>query len=133
MNLCPTQQHSKQTEHDTNTPINPHAPCEMYCMAALVDYNKKTIYTDATGRFPVCAHNGSQYALVTYVYDDNMFLVCPLQSRPKDDMNAAIEKVYQYLCERNMSPALHILDNECAKDTKSFIKKQQHKYTIFWP
>ena len=33
------------------------AQCEMYCCAALADYNARTIYTDSTG--PVQAYDGS--------------------------------------------------------------------------
>ena len=34
---------------------------------------------------------------------------------------------------QNMCPQLHILDNECAKETKRFIQKQQTKIQFFDP
>ena len=52
-------------------------------MAALTDYNKKKIYTDATGQFPLHAYDGSQYVLLNYVYDANAFLVCPSKVEQK--------------------------------------------------
>ena len=54
-------------------------------------------YTNATGKFPVQAYNGSQYVLLTYVYNANAFLVLLLHSRSKEDMTNIIKSVYGYL------------------------------------
>jgi len=38
---------------DMNPPLEANANCKLFCFAALADANEGTLYTDATGKFPV--------------------------------------------------------------------------------
>ena len=87
-------------ENDVHPEFDKSAPCEMYCYAALADYNKRAIYTDSTGRFPICAYDGSQYILLTYVYDANAFLVCLLRTGSKEDLTNLNKNVYRFLTDK---------------------------------
>ena len=59
------------------------APCELFCYAALAEEFDNTIYSDATGKFPVPSYHGNRYIMVVYVYKANAILVCPMVNREK--------------------------------------------------
>ena len=39
------------------------------------------LYTDNTGQFPICSHNGNQYLTIAYPCDYNAILVAPFKSQ----------------------------------------------------
>ena len=47
-----------------------------------------------------------------------------MKGRTYKDMVAVFLDIYDYLRERNLTPALHVMDNECSKAIKNFIKKE---------
>ena len=63
-----------------------YAPCELFCYAALADKFDNTIYSDATGKFPVPSYHGNRYVMVIYVYEANAILVSPTVNRKKEKM-----------------------------------------------
>ena len=40
-------------------------------------------------------------------------------------MVAVFQDIYDYLPEQNLTPNLHVMDNECSKAIKNFIKKEK--------
>ena len=59
------------------------AECELFCFAALAKEFNNTIYSDATGKFPVPSCHGNQYVMIVYVYDANAILVRPMKLEKK--------------------------------------------------
>ena len=49
----------------------------------------------------------------------------PMKGRTNEHMVAFFQDIYEYLRERNLTPALHVMDNECSKAIKNFIKKEK--------
>ena len=98
---------------------------EMFCFAVLADENEGTIYSDQTGCFPVRSHSGKNYIFMAYVYSKNAVLLRPLAARNDDNMVKTFQELYAYLRERGIQPRLHVLDNECSKAIKAFIRSQE--------
>ena len=106
---------------------------EIFCYAVLADENDGTIYSDQTGRFPVRSYSGKNYIFVAYVYSKNAILLRPLSARNDDNMVTTFQELYAYLGERGIKPRLHVLDNECSKAIKSFIRSQDTNIQLVEP
>ena len=50
----------------------------IFCFAALIDKQKGTLYTDATGALPEISLDGHQYFCVTYNYDTTYIFAEPI-------------------------------------------------------
>ena len=48
-----------------------------------------------------------------------------MKGRTDEHMVAVFQDIYDYLRERNLTPSLHVIDNECSKAIKNFIKKKK--------
>ena len=57
----------------------------------------------------------------------------PMKDRSDKSMVAAFEEIYKYLEERDLKPKLHVLDNECSKAVKQYIRKQKTNIQIVEP
>jgi hypothetical protein len=80
-------------------------------------------FSDQTGRFPQTSSRGNKYIMIFYNYDSNAILAEPLKSRSKSKLVRAFTKLHQYLADRGLHTALHILDIECPKGLKAYIKQ----------
>ena len=97
----------------------------MYCFAVLGDMASGTIYTDLCGRFPVTSYRFMQYMFVEYIYKCNSILMRPMKGRIDKDMVEVFQDIYDYLRERDLTPALDVMDNEYSKAIKNFIQKEK--------
>ena len=116
---------AQQVVNDLNPPQQLCMALEdcMYCFTILGDMTSGTIYTDLCGRFPVTSFRGIKYIFVAYVYKCNSILMRPMKERTDKDMVEVFQDIYGYLREQNLTPALHVMDIECSKAIKAFIKK----------
>ena len=48
-------------------------------------------------------------------------------------MVEVFEDIYSYLRDRNLSPSLHVMDNECSKAIQKFIKKEKVNIQLVEP
>jgi hypothetical protein len=80
------------------------------------------VFSDQTGRFPQTSSRGNKYIMIFYYYDSSAILAEPLKSRSETELLRAFSKLHQYLTDRGLRPALHILDNECPKGLKTYIR-----------
>ena len=103
-------------------PEDKNAPCDLFCYAALADEFDNTIYSDATGKFPVPSYHGNRYVMVVYAYEPNAILVCPMKNREKETIVQTFKNIYNYLIRRKFKPKLHVMDNECSTILKVFIQ-----------
>ncbi len=81
------------------------------------------VFSDQTGRFPQTSSHGNKYIMIFYDYDSDAILAEPLKSRSESELVRAFTKLHQYLADRGLHTALHILDNECPKGLKAYIKQ----------
>ena len=70
-----TERETKEFHEDMNPKEDKNAPCDLFCYAALAEEFDNTIYSDATGKFPVPSYHGHRYVMVVYVYEPNAILV----------------------------------------------------------
>ena len=98
----------------------------------IIDLTGK-IYSDQTGRFPVQSSRGNKYIMVVYDHDSNAILPKALKSRSVAEHLTAIQEVHQYLNSRGIHPKIHIIDNECSKLVKEYIKQEQKIELILVP
>ena len=117
---------TKEYEKDMNPIEEKGAPCELFCYASLAEEFDNTIYSDATGKFPVPSYHGNRYIMVVYVYEANAILVRPMVNREKETIVATFTDIYDYLTKRKFTPKLHVLDNECSNILKDFIQKENN-------
>ena len=80
------------------------------------------VFSDQTGRFPQTSSRGNKYVMIFYDYDSSAILAEPLKSRSEAELLRAFTKLHQHLSSRGLRPALHILDNECPKGLKNYIR-----------
>ena len=124
--LQSTRQHQKEDENNYKKDMEPEedktADWELFCFAALAEEFNNTIYSHATGKFPVPSYNGNRYVMIIYVYDANAILVRPMENRKKETMVNTFTDVYNFLKRRKLAPKLHIMDNECSKVLLDYIK-----------
>jgi hypothetical protein len=81
------------------------------------------VFSDQTGRFPQTSSRGNKSIMIFYDYDSNAILAEPLKSHSGAELLRAFTKLHEYLAERGLPAALHILDNECPQSLKEYIKK----------
>ena len=113
---------TNEYEKDMEPEENKNAKCELFCFAALAEDFNSTIYSDATGKFPVPSYHGNRYVMIVYVYDANAILVRPMKNREKETMVETFQQIYDFLIKRNMTPKLHVMDNECSKLLSDYIQ-----------
>ena len=70
------------------------------------------IYTDQTGFFPVTSNRGYKYIIITYDYDSNNILAEPFKSRTSLHIKHAYKNMQKLLCSRELTPKMHVLNNE---------------------
>ena len=118
---------ARQAVDDLNLPQQLCTALEdcMYCFAVLGDMTSGTIYTDLCGLFPVTSYRGMKYIFVAYIYKCNSVLMRPMKGRTDKDMVEVFQDIYGYLRERDLTPALHVMDNKCSKAIKTFIQKEK--------
>ena len=78
------QEEKEAYDHDMCPNEDKNAPCELFCYAALAEEFDNTIYSDATGKFPIPSYHGNRYVMVVYVYEPNAILVRPMKNREKE-------------------------------------------------
>ena len=82
------------------------------------------LYTDDTGRFPIHAHSGNQYIMITYHCDKNLILAVPFKTRKDMQRLIAYDKIMQRLSDHKLTEELQIIDNEASTEYKRVIKKK---------
>jgi hypothetical protein len=80
------------------------------------------VFSDQTGRFPQTSSRGNKYIMIFYDHDSSAILAEPLKSRSESELLRAFQKLHEHLTERGLHPTLHILDNECPKMLKAYIR-----------
>ena len=79
------------------------------------------LYTDDTGKFPVCSRNGNQYTMVAYHCDSNAILAVLFTSKKYQHRLQAYDEIMQRLADRGMIVDLQILDNKASEAYKRII------------
>ena len=57
----------------------------------------------------------------------------PMKGRKDEHMVAVFEDIYAYLRDTNLTPNLHLMDNECSKAIKKFIQKEKVNIQLVEP
>jgi hypothetical protein len=124
----------RSTKKATNQPVTKSPPMttsdlftepnvRTHCAFTKVVSMTGKVFSDQTGRFPQTSSRGNKYIMIFYDYDSNAILAEPLKSRSESELVRAFTKLHQYLADRGLHTALHILDNECPKGLKAYIKQ----------
>ena len=90
-------------------------------------------FRDQIGRFPVTPSKGNKYIVVVYHYDSNTIHAEPLNTRSGLDLPTAYQKLHSLLTNRGLMPHLNILDNECPKVLKSFMREVNENFQLVPP
>ena len=56
-----------------------------------------------------------------------------MRSHKDEHMVEVFEDIYSYLRDRNLSPSLHVMDNECSKAIHTFINKEKFNIQLVEP
>ena len=106
---------------------------EMFCFAALADVNNDMIYSDLTGKFPVQSFSGMNYIFIAYIYTINAILINQMKGMNDDNVVAVFKEIYAELEGGNCKPKLHVLDNQCPKAVKKYIKSEKVAIQLLKP
>jgi len=96
---------------------------QTHCAFAKMMSMPSKVYSDQISRFPQTSSCGNKYVMILYDHHSSAILAEPLKSRSESELLRAFTKLRQHLTARGLCPALHILDNECLKGLKNYIKK----------
>ena len=96
----------------------------MFCFLIVRDIHGNTVYSNLTRRFPIQSYVGVNYIFVCYVYKLNIILLQTMKRRKTKDMLQAFDSIYDELEEKGHRPTLHVLDNECSRAVKKFLRKK---------
>jgi hypothetical protein len=90
-------------------------------------------YMDATGAFPVRAHDGALYILCVYDYDGNYVRAEPLKSNSAIDVRNAYSRALEFFRQSGYTPALLVLDIATSGLLEAFLKKENIKFQFVTP
>ena len=91
------------------------------------------IYTDQTGRFPVTSSRGYKYIMISYDYDSNNILAELLKLSTSLHINNAYQTMSKLLCNRGLTPKMHVLDNKCSKVLKEYMEEENETFQLVPP
>ena len=74
-----------------------------------------------------------QYIFVAYAYKINAILMRGMKSRSDACMVEVFKDIYEYLKTRGLNPKLHVLDNECSKAVKNYIRTENAEIQLVEP
>jgi hypothetical protein len=94
---------------------------------------KCLIYTNQTGKFPKKLSRGYQYIMVLIEIDSNAILVEAMKICLAGEMIRAYQILVERLRNAELTPKMHILDNECFAKFKEQIKLNNMKYQLVTP
>ena len=80
------------------------------------------VYTDYTGRFPVCSRSENWYIIIAYNCDYNTVIATPFRYCSDKHRLITYSAIMKRLKDRNMLVDLQILYNEASTEYKRIIK-----------
>jgi hypothetical protein len=84
-------------------------------------YPLSRLYMDDNGRFPIRAHSGNQYIMITFHADGNLILQQAFKSKSDCHRNAAYNAIMTCLAARGLSVDLQVVNNEASMAYKEAI------------
>ena len=84
-------------------------------------YPLNKLYSDDTGRFPVCARSGNQYVIIAYHTEGNLILQQAFPTKGDKHRIPAFNNIMTRLTAQGLSVDLNIRDNEASADFKRVI------------
>jgi hypothetical protein len=88
------------------------------------------MYTDQTKKFPKKSSKGNHYIMVIIEIDSNAILVEAMKNRSAGEMIRAYLILVNCLYNAGVTPKMHILDNECSKEFKAQICKNNMTFQL---
>ena len=82
-----------------------------------------TLYTDNTGRFPICSRSGNQYLMVAYHCDTNVILIEPFQTWEDRHRITSYTRIMTRLKTCSHVVDHQVLDKEASKEYLRHITK----------
>ena len=118
----------------TTLPLPSQEPSVRTQMAYLqtVEFTGK-VSTDQTGRFPVTSSRSSKYLMVLYDHDSNIILAETLTSRSERELIRATRVLHSYLSNRGLTPQYQMIDNECPRGLKQFLRDSSVNFQLIPP
>jgi hypothetical protein len=93
----------------------------------------ETIHTDQTGPFPVTSQRGYRYIMVCIHLDANYIFCEPMKNRTGGEMINAYQKIVDRMEISGLGLKHHRLDNECSKNFKKCIRKNNMTHKLVPP
>ena len=78
----------------------------MFCLEALAEKEKGTVYTEATGALPVTSLDGHQYYIVAYDYDNNFIETKEVSDIKDETIVDTVHKIFDKMEECGHRPLL---------------------------
>ena len=103
----------------------------VYAITSTTDESKA--YSDLTGRFPFRSLRGNNYFLAAYHYDANAILSTALKNRQVKTIVDKWDTINEKLKLSANKPFVWIMDNECSKDLKNALTKEDVAWQLVPP
>ena len=124
---------STKEEQDDFFPLHEGTKTYEYASAVFPLKPKETSYADLTGRFPHVSSRSNEYIFVMYDYDSNLIQGEPIKNRQAKTIVDAWEKLHNNLIQHGHTTKNYILDNECSRDLKLALKKNDIDFELTPP
>ena len=80
------------------------------------------LYSDPTGHLLTKSARGHDYIMVIFSVASNYILPIPMKGRTAEEHMRAFSVAHSFFRSHGFTANLHVMDNECAEDTKLFLQ-----------
>ncbi|KAL7485100.1 hypothetical protein ACHAW6_012618, partial [Cyclotella cf. meneghiniana] len=102
--------------------------CKVHDVYTKTNQVHDSIFTDQTGKFPICSQVGNKYIMVMVEIDNSPILVKPIKNRT-DANTRAYSTLMLCLQRAGITPCKYVLDNEISTAMKDLIQ-DTYKMTL---
>lgn len=92
-----------------------------------------TVYSDPTGQLLTKSARGHDYIMIVFSAAANYILPIPMKGRTADEHMRAFAVAHSFFRAHGFPANLHVMDNECAEDTKLFLANYNIKTQLVPP
>jgi len=106
---------------------------QLFCFLRLLDPKAGMVYTDFTGKFPLCSIHGNTILVVLYDWTTSSILTTPVVDIKESTVVETFKHNIEYLTTRGFKPSFNIMDNVASKTVQTYLTKEKMKLQLVEP
>ena len=106
---------------------------QLFCCLGLLDPKAGTVYTDFTGKSPLCWIYGNTILFILYDWTTDATLVTPVIDTKESTIIDTCKNNIEYLTTRGFKPSFNIMNNVANKAVQMYLTKEKMKLQLVEP